>query len=167
MSFRIKDTWTIKIIKLIVSIIICQLAGFVGSLFTTPSIPTWYATLNKPPFTPPNRLFGPVWLILYLLMGVALFLVWRKGLKQLYVKKALIFFGVQLVLNILWSAAFFGFKSPLAGLIIILVLWVTIIITIRHFYNVSLTAARLLIPYILWVSFAAILNLSIFILNRG
>jgi len=100
-------------------------------------------------------------------MGVAFFLVWHRGLRQPYVKKALILFCIQLVLNTLWSAAFFGLKSPLAGFIIILVLWIAIFITIRYFYNVSLTAARLLIPYILWVSFAAILNLSIFILNKG
>ena len=100
-------------------------------------------------------------------MGIAFFLVWRKGLKQYHVKKALIIFGIQLALNIAWSAAFFGIKSPLAGLIIIVVLWIAIFITIRYFYNVSLTAARLLIPYILWVSFAAILNLSVFILNKG
>ncbi len=100
-------------------------------------------------------------------MGVALFLVWRRGLKRPHVKKALILFDIQLVLNIAWSAAFFGLKSPFAGLIIISVLWIAIFLTIRYFYNVSLTAARLLIPYILWVSFAAILNLSIFILNKG
>jgi len=100
-------------------------------------------------------------------MGVALFLVWRKGLKQPHVEKALILFGIQLVLNIAWSAAFFGLRSPLAGLIIIVVLWIAILKTIRCFYNVSLTAARLLIPYILWVSFAALLNFSVFILNKG
>ncbi len=164
---NIRGTWTVNVFKLIASLIVCQFAGFIGSLFTTPSIPTWYAHINKPPFTPPNWLFGPVWLLLYLLMGIALFLAWHKGQKIPHARKALIFFGAQLVLNVLWSVVFFGFRSPLGGLIVICLLWIAIFMTIRNFYKISLTAARLLVPYILWVSFAAILNFSIFMLNRS
>ena len=153
------------VLKLVISLIACQCAGLIGSLFTTPAIPTWYAALEKPPFTPPNWLFAPAWVTLYLLMGVAAFLVWRKGLSEEGVKPALVIFLVQLVLNALWSAVFFGLKSPIAGAIVILLLWVAILFTILRFFRLSPTAGSLLIPYILWVSFAAALNISIWILN--
>jgi tryptophan-rich sensory protein len=156
----------IEIVKLVVSIIACQLAGLIGSIFTTPSIPTWYASLRKPVFTPPNWLFAPVWTALFLLMGVALFLIWRKGLGIPGVKVALIIFIVQLIFNILWSVAFFGLKSPLFGLIVIVILWIAILLTIINFYRLSTVAGLLLIPYIVWVSFAGILNFSLFTLNR-
>lgn len=156
----------IEILKLVISVIICQFAGFLGSFFTTPAIPTWYANLNKPSFTPPNWIFGPVWITLYLLMGVSVFLIWRKGNINQQVKVALIIFALQLILNILWSAAFFGLKSPLSGMIVILILWIAILITIITFSRLSVPASVLLIPYILWVSFAAVLNISIYILNH-
>lgn len=149
-----------NLIKLIISIVICQLAGIIGSFFTIKSVSNWYLTLNKPFFSPPNWLFGPVWIFLYFLMGVALFLVWKKRNK-----KALTFFGVQLFLNAFWSIAFFGLKSPLFGLIIIIILWILILLTIIKFFKVSKPAAWLLIPYILWVSFATVLNFSLLILN--
>ena len=155
----------IEIVKLVTSIIICQLAGFIGSFFTTPAIPTWYATLNKPSFTPPNWLFAPVWTTLFVLMGISAFLVWRKGLNNRQVKIALGIFGVQLILNILWSAMFFGLRSPIAGLIEIVILWIAILLTILIFLKISMTAALLFIPYILWVSFAAVLNFSLWRLN--
>lgn len=155
----------ITISKLITSIVICQLAGVIGSIFTRPAIPTWYATLEKPSFTPPNWVFSPVWITLFLLMGIAAFLVWNKGLSDEQVKIALGVFGVQLILNVLWSVMFFGLRSPLAGLIEISILWIAILLTILYFFKVSNMAGILLIPYILWVSFAAVLNFSIWRLN--
>jgi len=156
----------IEIVKFIISIFICQGAGMLGSFFTIPSIPTWYATIKKPSFTPPNWLFAPVWIALFALMGIALFLIWRKGLHNTQVRIAFIIFIIQLILNISWSAAFFGFRSPLLGFIIIIVLWVAILLTIVTSHKVSALASFLLIPYIIWVSFAAVLNFSIMILNR-
>ena len=153
------------VLKLVISIVACQCAGVIGSIFTTTAIPTWYAALQKPPFTPPNWLFAPAWITLYLLMGIAAFLIWRKGLEQKEVKLALVIFLVQLVLNALWSVVFFGLESPLYGMVVILVLWVVILLTILRFFRLSTTAGALLLPYILWVSFAAVLNVSIWVLN--
>jgi len=153
------------IIKLVVSIVACQCAGAIGSIFTTPAIPTWYAALEKPAFTPPNWLFAPAWITLYLLMAIAAFLVWRQGLEQKEVKTALIVFLVQLILNALWSVVFFGLTSPLYGMVVIIALWVAILLTIISFFRLSTAAGALLLPYILWVSFAAVLNISIWALN--
>jgi benzodiazapine receptor len=154
------------IIKLIVSIVACEGAGGIGAIFTTPAIPTWYAGLKKPTFTPPNAVFAPIWLTLYLLMGIAVFLVWREGLAQEGVKIAFIIFWVQLVLNILWSVIFFGLKSLLGGMVMILLLWVAILVNIIVFFGVSPIAGGLLIPYIVWVSIATNLNVRIWMLNR-
>ena len=151
--------------KLIFSIFICLCAGFIGSFFTSPAIPTWYATLQKPSFAPPNWVFFPVWTSLFIMMGISLFLVWQKGWEDKKVKTAVYIFAAQLVLNALWSAAFFGLRSPLLGLIEIIILLIVIIATILSFMEISRTAAYLLIPYILWVSFAAIVNFSIWRLN--
>ncbi|MDH5467858.1 MAG: tryptophan-rich sensory protein [Candidatus Aminicenantes bacterium] len=153
------------IFKLIVSLIICQLAGFVGSLFTTPSIPTWYASLAKPSFTPPNWVFSPVWISLFVLMGISLFLLWEKTLHFPGVKTAIFWFAVQLGLNMLWSILFFGLKSPFLALIEIIVLWIAIFLTILKSLRVLKLAGVLLIPYLIWVSFAAGLNYSIWTLN--
>ncbi len=150
-----------NLVKLILSIVVCQLAGIIGSIFTIKSVSTWYLTLNKPFFNPPNWLFGPIWISLYFLMGIALFLVLQKKDN----KKALILFGTQLFLNAFWSIVFFGLKSPLFGLIVIFVLWALILLTIIKFFKVSKPAAWLLIPYIVWVSFASVLNLYLWILN--
>ena len=155
-----------NILKLVVSIVACLAAGAIGSIFTRSAIPTWYAILEKPPFNPPNWLFAPVWTLLYILMGVAAFLVWRKGLENRQVRAALIVFLVQLILNVLWSVVFFGLESPLFGLIIIVVLWVAILITVIQFFKISHAASVLLWPYLLWVTFAAVLNSSIWLLNR-
>ena len=116
-------------------------------------------------YTPPNWLFAPVWLTLYTLMGISLFLVWRLGVQDRPVQIALAIFGVQLLLNAFWSIAFFGLRSPLAGLIVILMLWITIAATIVKFLPLSKPAGLLLIPYILWVTIAAALNLAIVLLN--
>ena len=153
-----------EILKLVASVILCQLAGFLGSLFTAPAIPTWYATLKKPFFTPPNWIFSPVWISLFILMGISLFFVWqRQGHPQF--KKALIFFFVQLILNILWSFVFFGLRLPFLGLMDIVLLWIAILLTIQTFLKVSSFAGVLLIPYLLWVGFATLLNFSLWILN--
>jgi tryptophan-rich sensory protein len=141
------------------------MAGVIGAIFTTSAVPTWYATLRKPPFTPPGWIFSPVWISLYLLMGVSAFLVWSKGWGDSRVRVALSLFAVQLVLNASWSIMFFGLRSPFAGLVNIVTLWVFILLTTLYFFKVSYTAGTLLVPYILWVSFAAVLNFSIWKLN--
>ena len=153
------------ILKLVASVILCQIAGFLGSLFTTSAISTWYKTLNKPFFTPPNWIFSPVWISLFILMGISLFFVWRRSDHPQF-KPALIFFFVQLIFNILWSVAFFGLRAPLLGLMDIVLLWIAILFTILNFFKVSKFAGVLLIPYLLWVSFATLLNFSLWILNR-
>lgn len=153
------------ILKLVLSIIICQGAGFLGSLATMPSIATWYKTIAKPSFNPPNAVFGPVWITLYALMGVALFLIWKRGTATAGVKSAMILFFVQLVLNTLWSVLFFGLHQPMWAFIEILVLWLLILLTLIAFWRIALPAGLLLVPYFLWVSFASALNLAIWRLN--
>ena len=155
-----------KAFRLIFSLAICQATGVVGSIFTVKAIPTWYAALNKPVFNPPNWIFGPVWISLYLLMGVSLYLVLSMEPKDLAVKKALWVFAIQLVLNAIWTPLFFGAKLPLIAFIEILVLWIFIVLTIVKFKPLSKAAAYLLIPYLLWVSFASILNGALWLLNR-
>jgi len=153
------------IYKLVVSIVACQCAGLIGSIFTSSAISTWYATLEKPPFTPPNWLFFPAWITLYVLMGVSAFLIWRRGLDDRRTRVALLIFLIQLILNALWSVVFFGLQSPLYGVIVIVALWAAILFTLLRFFKISKAAGILLIPYILWVSFAAVLNTSILVLN--
>jgi len=147
-----------NILKLIAAVLFCQAAGFLGSLATTPSIGGWYKSLAKPSFNPPNWVFGPVWTTLYLLRGIALFLVWRLGLKTEGVQAALILFLIQLALNTLWSILFFGLHQPLPALIEIIVLWAFILWTMIKFFGLSRPAGWLLVPYLLWVSFASVLN---------
>jgi tryptophan-rich sensory protein len=151
--------------KLAGSIIICQLAGLAGSIFTRPAISTWYAGLVKPSFNPPNWVFAPVWITLYILMGISLYLVIRKGWNSPGVKKASMIFVVQLILNALWSFVFFGLHSPGAGMLVIVILWAAILLSLINFIRVRKIAGYLLLPYLLWVSFAAVLNLWIFLLN--
>ncbi|MBM3296886.1 MAG: tryptophan-rich sensory protein [Candidatus Aminicenantes bacterium] len=153
------------VLKLVLSLVACQAAGFLGSLATTPSIPNWYKSLAKPSFTPPSWVFGPAWITLYLMMGVALFLVWRKGLSAPGVKTALILFFVQLALNSLWSVLFFGLHQPFWAFVEIVVLWVFILLTLIAFWRISLPAGLLLVPYLLWVTFASALNFAIWRLN--
>jgi tryptophan-rich sensory protein len=155
----------INYFKLISSIIVCQLAGIIGSFFTISSVNSWYTTLNQPFFNPPSWIFGPVWTILYLLMGISLYIVWNKGINTKVKKIATYIFGFQLALNSLWSILFFGLQSPLFAFIEIIFLWIAILFSIIYFYKISRTAAYLLIPYIIWVSFAALLNISYVILN--
>lgn len=155
-----------RIIKFLFVLIITFLAGFVGQLFTAPSIPTWYAALNKPAFNPPNWVFAPVWTTLYIMMAVAAWLVWERGLENKNVQTGLKFFVLQLALNSLWSIIFFGFQLPWLAFIEIICLWIAIFLTIKYFVKVSKLAGWLLLPYLLWVSFAAVLNLAIFWLNK-
>lgn len=153
-----------NIFRLIGSILIAQAAGVIGSLFTVQNIPTWYATLNKPAFSPPNYLFGPVWITLYFLIGIAFFLVWKNPGK-VNIKIPVIVFSVQMVLNATWSIIFFGMKSPMFAFFEIVVLWVFIVLCMVTFYPVSRAASWLLVPYFLWVSFASVLNFKIWMLN--
>jgi len=179
---------TNNIFKLIVSIVICELAGVIGSVFTASAISGWYAGLAKPALNPPNWVFGPVWTLLYLLMGISLYLVWKNNWKVEnhilegerkpwnYLSErfwtgswqkgnVIAIFGIQLILNILWSFIFFGLKNPGLAFFEILALWFAILYTIINFYRVSKASAYLLLPYILWVSFAGYLNYSIWQLS--
>jgi tryptophan-rich sensory protein len=153
-------------LKLVTSVLICLVAGGLGTIFTISAIPTWYAHLNKPPFSPPNWIFAPVWTTLYILMGIAIYLIWKKGFKTKKVRDAVCLFGVQLVLNAIWSPIFFGMHNLLLALVVIVVMWIYIVKTIRAFAKVDKTASLLLYPYILWVSFATILNASVWLLNK-
>jgi len=152
--------------KLAASILICQAVGLLGALFTKPAIPSWYASLQKPWFSPPNWLFAPVWTSLYVMMGVAAFVVWHHGLRSKKIKVALGLFALQLALNALWSPVFFGLQSPLTGLVVIVLLWIALVLTIISFFRASFAAGMLLVPYIAWVTFAGLLNVSLWILNR-
>lgn len=174
--------------KFFISVIGCQLIGLLGTPFTISAIPTWYAYLNKPFFAPPNWIFGPVWTILYFMMGVSFFLIWKlesekknMGIRELIQvffnkikgsknssekrKSAQKYFLIQLGLNFIWSPVFFGLRSPFIALFIIAAMWFFIVLTIKKFYPLSKLSAYLLVPYLLWVSFASILNLAIVILN--
>lgn len=151
---------------LAICIIACLAIGFLGSFFTTTGPGSWYESIKKPSFNPPGWIFGPVWTLLYILMGISLYLILKQGLATPMIKTAVLIFGAQLVLNLLWSGLFFGLHSPLFAAIEIIMLWVFILLTIMYFFPLSRPAAYLLIPYILWVTFAAILNISIYMLNR-
>lgn len=153
------------ILALIAFVAIPLAAGWIGSLATTPNIPTWYAGLAKPSFNPPNEVFPVVWTILYVLMGIAAWLVWRAPVEENRRRLALAAWLGQLIINVLWSLAFFGARSPLAGLIVIVVLLAAIVGTILAFRRVSGWAAMLLVPYLAWVAFATILNAAILSLN--
>ncbi|MBN1123689.1 MAG: tryptophan-rich sensory protein [Sedimentisphaerales bacterium] len=145
------------------------LAVGIGSSFAMRgSIEGWYSQLNRPPLTPPDWLFGPVWTILYLLMGIASFLVWRKrkGTQQRQVRLALFFYALQLLLNGLWTPLFFGIHKVGIALTEISLLWLVLLITIKQFKDVSLRAALLLWPYLFWISFAVYLNAGFWWLNR-
>jgi len=155
-------------LKLVAAVFVCQLAGIIGSISTFSAIPTWYAGLAKPALNPPSWLFGPVWIMLYTLMGIALFLVYiKEEVGEIGGKKtaALGAFGIQLFLNALWSIIFFGLHDPFFALVNIVLLWLAIAWTMIVFYKISRPAAYLLLPYIVWVSIAAYLNYSLWILN--
>jgi tryptophan-rich sensory protein len=148
------------------SLLLCQLAGVLGAAATARSVRTWYPTLKKPSFNPPASLFGPVWTLLYLMMGLSLYLVSRRQPGEDEGKRARLLFAAQLCLNAAWSPAFFGLRSPALGLAVIVPMWTAIVATIRAFWAISRPAALLLLPYLLWVSFATVLNFSIWRMNR-
>lgn len=157
-----------KVSRLVLSIAVCEAAGVLGSFFTIPAISSWYQTLNKPSFTPPGFIFGPVWTALYLLMGISLYLIWDESVSSnaKIRRLGLKLFFAQLLLNILWSIIFFGRQNILGGLVVIVVLWVAILLTVINFQKLNRVAAYLLYPYLAWVSFAAFLNFIIWQLNR-
>jgi len=154
-----------KIPKILIAVLVCLGIGFFSSFATQSSIDTWFQTLNKPSFNPPDWIFAPVWTFLYILMGIAAGIVWSKGFYHRWVKTAMYHFIFQLLFNGLWSIVFFGFRSPGLALLVILVLLVLIILTYKWFKVVSKTAAYLLLPYFFWVLFATVLNFSIWQLN--
>ena len=153
-----------SIFKLIVSLALPLAVGAIAGFYTAKAIPDWYSTLNQPSFNPPNWLFGPVWTTLYLLMGISLYMIWslEPGKER---NNALVTFGIQLLLNFGWSFFFFYFKILGFALIEIMVLWVSIVSMIVFFYKLKPLAAYLNIPYLLWVSFATILNAAYYKLN--
>ncbi|MGQ9455734.1 MAG: TspO/MBR family protein [Armatimonadota bacterium] len=144
---------------------VCEGVGVVGSVFTSRSVANWYALLRKPNFNPPNYVFAPVWTVLYLLMGISAALIWHKGLCAKGVRIALLVFLLQLGLNVAWSMIFFGLRSPGAAFLELVLLWLVVFATLILFYRISVCAGLLLVPYILWISFAAVLNYSIWRLN--
>jgi tryptophan-rich sensory protein len=154
-------------VRLVVACGVSLAAGVIGSLAVTgQGFSSWYAAIQKPGFTPPGWVFGPVWTILYLLMGVAAFLVWQRGLGSRPVRTALVWFLVQLALNAAWTPVFFGLHRIGLALLVIVLLWAVIVVTMYYFFRVSRPAGLLLVPYLLWVSFATVLNASIWHLNR-
>ncbi|WP_431125330.1 TspO/MBR family protein [Flagellimonas flava] len=154
-----------KLTYITVSVLICLLIGFLSSFATQSSVNDWYVGLNKPSFNPPNWIFAPVWTTLYILMGVSAGIVWSKGFHHIWVKTALYHFGFQLLFNALWSIVFFGLKNPFWAFLVILVLLTLIALTIKWFRVVSKLASFLLVPYLLWVCFATLLNYKIWELN--
>jgi tryptophan-rich sensory protein len=177
-----------KILKFTISVAICEMVGVIGSFFTFPAIGGWYSTLDRPTFTPPGSIIGAVWTVLFLLMGISLYLVWAKSwevklpLRGLALKawnrlsqklltgtwreeNVMLIFAIQLALNVLWSFLFFALKSPGLAFFELLMLWFAILYTIVNFYRVSKPAGYLLIPYILWVTFAGYLNYVIWMMN--
>ena len=151
-------------LSLLIAIAIPQLISGIGAYFTLSSVNGWFLTLSKPQWNPPSWVFGPVWTVLYLLMGVAAFLIWRKG-KTIPVSKALTLYTIQLLFNLLWTILFFGLKRIDMAFLEIIILWVLIFFTIKEFYGIHKVASYLLIPYLIWVTFASFLNLYIWILN--
>jgi len=146
-------------------ITVSLMTGFLGSqLSGAESVPVIYSELNQPSFSPPAWVFAPVWTILYLLMGISAYLIWKMRKKE-NVKFSLVFFFIQLVLNLLWPIIFFGLGQYCWAFIEIILLWVTILLTMKHFYAISKAAFYLLIPYIVWVTFAAFLNFKILTIN--
>ncbi|WP_026952601.1 TspO/MBR family protein [Algoriphagus mannitolivorans] len=152
-----------RALKLIISLALPQLAGGLGAFFTFSSVRDWYLTINRPSWNPPNWIFGPMWTTLYVLMGIACYLIWKSEHPQK--KQLLTLYFIQLGLNTLWSPAFFGVESPILGLVVIIPLWAMILICVIQFKKVSAWASGLMVPYLLWVSFATALNFAIWQLN--
>lgn len=151
--------------RILIVVAICIIVGAISAMATQSSVTGWYTTLNKPVFNPPNWIFAPVWSILYVLMGIAAGLIWDKGFYHKWVKTALYHFAIQLILNASWSLVFFGLQAIFPALLIIITLFIFLIFTFKWFLVVDKTAAYLLVPYIIWVGFAAVLNFEIWRLN--
>jgi benzodiazapine receptor len=154
-----------KVFLFVIALGICLIAGYIGSYYTTPEIPTWYASLQKPDLTPPSWVFAPVWTVLYIFMGISLYWILESGVKSQEAKLGMILFIFQLVLNVGWSFFFFGLHSTFFSFLVIVMLWAVLLCTIVQVFRFSIPAATILIPYIGWVSFAAYLNYAILILN--
>ncbi|MEO0098315.1 MAG: TspO/MBR family protein [candidate division WOR-3 bacterium] len=150
--------------RIIISLVIPLFVGFLGSQFTARTVKSWYPTLNKPPFSPPNWVFAPVWNLLFILMGIAFYLVWQKDFGG-KIRSLLTIYFLQLFFNLLWSFFFFTLKNPLLAFCEIIILWFLILINIIAFFKVRKVAGYLLIPYLLWVSFALVLNFYLYLLN--
>jgi tryptophan-rich sensory protein len=153
-----------NIIKLVLSLILPLSVGAVAGMFTSQAVPTWYATLNRPSFNPPNWVFGPVWTTLYILLGISFFLIWEENSSKKR-NMAILVFSIQMLLNFSWSFLFFYFNLIGFALIEIILLWISIAAMIYLFYKIKPFAAYLNIPYLLWVSFATILNAGYYFLN--
>lgn len=153
------------IFPITIGIMICLMVGFLAGQVTQISVNTWYPTLIKPFFTPPRWLFAPVWTLLYLMMGIAVGRIWSYGIHHRRVKTAVYLFGLQLLVNGLWSLVFFGLKNPIGGLVAIGALFFLIIRTIQQFKTIDHFATNLLYPYLIWVCFASFLNSGIVFLN--
>lgn len=154
-----------NIFRFILSIVIVSFAGLIGSIFTNATHNAWYASLAKPSINPPSYIFGPIWIVLYIMVGISLYLFWKNLFKKRWVKTSIILFFIQLILNSAWSIIFFRINSVKGALIDIIALWFSIIFTIIFFYKISKISAWLLVPYLIWVSFATYLNYLLYILN--
>src|SRR3989344_2018576 len=155
---RQKEPPPFKVVPLLSWIVLCESAGILGSLFTIPAISSWYVTLAKPSFSPPNWIFGPVWTVLYLLMGIAAYRIWRMGGRRSTVRSAVVLFLVHLFFNAIWSPIFFGAQNIPLAFVDIGIIWTTLIIVIFRFAALDGVSAYLLVPYLCWVSFATVLN---------
>ena len=159
-----KRSLAAEIVALALFVGLCLGIGALGAAVTATSVKTWYASLAKPSFNPPNEVFGPVWTVLYVLMAVAAWRVWRIADRET-ARRALTLFALQLALNLGWSVAFFGLERIGAAVAVSLVLEVAVVATAFAFYTIDRIAAWLLLPYMLWVGFATVLNIAIWRLN--
>lgn len=154
-----------KVTKILLFTFLCLAIGYISGMTTRDAISDWYVFLTKPPFTPPNWLFAPVWTSLYLIMGISAGVVWHQGWNRKEVKLALGIFGAHLVLNTLWTQLFFGFQTPFWAMIEIILLWISILWYSIHFYRIKKWTGLIQLPYLIWVSFASVLNAAIVYLN--
>jgi benzodiazapine receptor len=153
-------------LKFLISLLLPLSLGAIAGMFTSQSVPEWYATLNRPSFNPPNWIFGPVWTSLYILMGISFFLIWKQEASKVR-NRAILIFLLQLLLNFAWSFIFFFFNLIGLALVEIILLWISIVMMLVVFYKIKPVASYINIPYLLWVTFATVLNASYYILNRG
>lgn len=154
-----------KVLKFIFSISICLSAGIIGSLLSFDAINTWYVTLNKPWFVPSGQLISIIWTGIYILMGISLYIVLTKDLSKNNVRNGLVLFALQLIMNATWTYLFFGLQSLLLGFIGIIILWFLVFVTINKFYYISKKSAYILVPYIIWLTIALLINLSLYLVN--